>query len=68
MLNVPETLIINNFDILRSSSGSTYSPEAHDAFLYLSNPAIVPSQGNLPSLPLVQKLQITEHPRLDEYY
>ena len=66
MLNVPETLIINNLDILSSSSGTTYSPENPDAFLYLSNPPIVPSQGNLPSLPLVQKLQIAEHPRLEE--
>jgi hypothetical protein len=66
MLNIPETLIVNNFDILRSSSGTTYTPANPDAFLYLSNPPIVPSQGNLPSLPLVQKLYITEHPRLEE--
>ena len=53
MLNIPETLIINNLDILRSSAGTTYAPDSPDSFLYLSNPPIVPSQGNLPSLPLV---------------
>jgi hypothetical protein len=41
MLNIPETLIITK----REKGGN--------GFLYLRNPSVVPSQGNLPSLPLV---------------
>jgi hypothetical protein len=44
MLNIPETLIINNFDILQSSGTiSSYVPQQADSFLYLGNPAIIPS-------------------------
>ena len=43
MLNIPETIIINNIDIIRASTGTTFTPETPESFLYLSNPPIVPS-------------------------
>jgi hypothetical protein len=61
MLNIPETIIIHNEDLLRGSSQSgpfSGSFKSGDdslggSFMYLKNPQIIPSQGNLASLPLV---------------
>lgn len=73
MLNIPETLIIHHEDLLRGSRSNAFSGSfkaANDSsvgsFLYLKNAQVIPSQGNLPSLPLVQSLTVEEHSRIHE--